>query len=423
MIAFQPWITTFAVLVGNCGFWLFCFNRVNAWGLDRRLTKALEKLVMLACFAIPCLVLLVHWTQITHWLWHTQHWWPYQARLFDVWASGSLLSAAVLGPIWLESRRWIWPPPQLLDTQAQRYKVAQHIDGSSAGNWSTALLDRIPGNEITQLEVNRKQLQLGRNLPAIDGLKIAHISDLHFTGQLSLDHYHFVVDRVLELDADLIVITGDIIDYAKCLPWVEPVLGRLAAPLGCTFLLGNHDQRIAELNELTDCLQRVGHHDLGVTDQYLKTAQGGLVFLTGNELPWFERHSTCDVSTRRRLHPFQPSPQRQSSLNGDQATLLPEPAPADALRLGLSHSPDNIGWAQRRQLDLLLAGHTHGGQVRIPGVGPLVAPSYYGSRFASGVFYRAPVLMHVSRGIAGTHPLRWRCLPEVSLLTLRTDIP
>ena len=399
MIAIQPWITTLAVLVGNCGFWLFWFNRVNAWGLHRKLTKILEKLVMLACFAIPGLVLLANWTQITQWLGYSHRWWPPKAGLFDLWGSFSLLSAAVLGPVWLESRRWIWPPPQLLDTQALRYRVAEHIDGRATGNWSTALLDRIPGNEITQLEVNRKQLQLGRNLPAIDGLKIAHISDLHFTGQLSLKHYHFVVDRVLELDPDLIVITGDIIDYAKCLPWVEPVTGRLTAPLGCTFLLGNHDQRIVELTELTDRLRGVGLYDLGVADQCLTTPQGGQIYLTGNELPWFERHTSTD-----RL----------------QANSLPKAPPENALRLGLSHSPDNIGWARQLRLDLLLAGHTHGGQVRIPGVGPLVAPSYYGSRFASGVFYRDPVLMHVSRGIAGTHPLRWRCLPEVSLLTLRT---
>ena len=302
----------------------------------------------------------------------------------------------MLGPGWLESRRWIWPPPQLLHKQAERYKVAEHIDGRSTGNWSAALLNRIPGNEFTQLEVNRKQLQLGRKLPTIDGLKIAHISDLHFTGQLTPEHYHFIIDRVLELDADLIVITGDIIDYAKCLTWVEPILGRLTAPLGCTFLLGNHDKRIADVSELTNRLRHIGHFDLGVADQYLQTAQGGHIYLTGNERPWFERHS---------------------------AEAIPTAARPDALRLGLSHSPDNLDWAQRLQLDLLLAGHTHGGQVRIPGVGPLVAPSYYGSRFASGVFYRAPVLMHVSRGIAGTHPLRWRCLPEVSLLTLRTPPP
>ena len=124
--------------------------------------------------------------------------------------------------------------------------------------------------------------------------------------------------------------------------------------------------------------------------------------MTGNERPWFERHAA------------------QTGNAAIAETIPVESIPVGTLRLGLSHSPDNIDWARRQQLDLLLAGHTHGGQVRLPGIGPLVAPSRYGSRFASGVFYREPVLMHVSRGLSGTHPLRLRCMPEVSLLTLHT---
>ncbi len=71
----------------------------------------------------------------------------------------------------------------------------------------------------------------------------------------------------------------------------------------------------------------------------------------------------------------------------------------------------------------MLAGHTHGGQIRIPLVGPLVAPSHYGSEFASGVFYLKPTLMHVSRGLSGVHPFRWFCPPEISILTLRNPSP
>ena len=82
------------------------------------------------------------------------------------------------------------------------------------------------------------------------------------------------------------------------------------------------------------------------------------------------------------------------------------------------HTPDRIGWARRHRLDLLLCGHTHGGQARFPGIGPVVAPSLYGSKFASGVFWAPPTLMHVSRGLAGTHTIRLRCPPEVTLLTL-----
>ena len=98
---------------------------------------------------------------------------------------------------------------------------------------------------------------------------------------------------------------------------------------------------------------------------------------------------------------------------------MPASVEPNVLRIGVSHSPDQIGWARRERLDLMLAGHTHGGQIRFPVIGPLVAPSHYGSQFASGVFYLKPTLMHVSRGLSGVHPFRWLCPPEVSVLTLR----
>ena len=262
------------------------------------------------------------------------------------------------------------------------------------------VLDWLPGNQITELDVARKELQLPR-AAHFDGLKIGHLSDLHFTGQLSIEHYLFVFDRFLELEPDLIVITGDIIDHDKCLPWIEPLLSRLQAPLGCTYLLGNHDLRLKDVAALTSIIASLGHHDLGVSDQRIPLASGTEILLTGNELPWLERHSES------------PGDRRQAQ------AMWAQPQDPHVLRLGLSHSPDQIEWARRLRLDLVLAGHTHGGQVRFPAIGPIVAPSHYGTRFASGVFYLSPTLMHVSRGVAGTHPLRWRCRPEVSLLTLR----
>jgi predicted MPP superfamily phosphohydrolase len=142
----------------------------------------------------------------------------------------------------------------------------------------------------------------------------------------------------------------------------------------------------------------LGHYDLGRQDYRIKLESGGQIELTGNEQPWFERHS----------------PRRTTFEVVDQSRA------ANVLRIGVSHSPDQLAWARRRKADLLLAGHTHGGQIRFPGIGPIVAPSWHGTRYASGVFFQAPTLMHVSRGVAGTHPLRWWCPPEISLLTLRT---
>ncbi len=67
----------------------------------------------------------------------------------------------------------------------------------------------------------------------------------------------------------------------------------------------------------------------------------------------------------------------------------------------------------------MLAGHTHGGQIRFPRIGPILAPSRYGVRFASGVFHLPPMVMHVSRGLSGLQPLRFNCPPELARLVLR----
>jgi predicted MPP superfamily phosphohydrolase len=399
----KPWLILLLVFIGNSGFWLFCFNRANATGLPRYWTKRIEKVFIFLCFAIPCLIAAGEWPAVWEWLGQSSSWWPRDAPGFDVWAVCSLISGITLGPLWLASRRWLIAPRHLLKSTEDHYHVPENIVGQSAADSLTRFLDALPGNQISQLTVTRKVLQLPRSVANVDNLKIGHLSDLHFTGQFSIEHYHFVIDKLLELEPDLIVITGDIIDYDKCLSWIAPLLGKLQAPLGCTYVLGNHDLRLKDFNALTTELGKLGHYDLGVADQHIQLDSGGELVLFGNERPWLERHGAL------------PGGKHASSATES----LAKPAD-DVLRVGLSHSPDQVQWARRLRLDLLLAGHTHGGQVRFPVVGPIVAPSHYGTRFASGVFYLPPTLMHVSRGVAGTHPLRWRCSPEISLLTLRS---
>ncbi len=67
----------------------------------------------------------------------------------------------------------------------------------------------------------------------------------------------------------------------------------------------------------------------------------------------------------------------------------------------------------------MLAGHTHGGQIRFPLVGAIFAPSRFGVRYACGVFHETPTVMHVSRGLSGLDPLRYNCAPELTKLVLR----
>ncbi len=124
--------------------------------------------------------------------------------------------------------------------------------------------------------------------------------------------------------------------------------------------------------------------------------RGRPIVLAGNELPW--------------LAPA-----------ADMTRCPKRDADGGPLRIVLSHSPDQISWAQAQDADLLLAGHTHGGQIRLPLIGPILAPSRVGVKYASGVFYAAPTIMHVTRGVSGELPIRLNCPPEMAHLILRSQ--
>ena len=104
----------------------------------------------------------------------------------------------------------------------------------------------IPGNELLQIAIQRKTLRLPSLPRELDGLTIAHLSDLHMTGKVGSEFYDLVVDETNALNPDLIVITGDILEKEDCLPWIAPTIGRLQARHGKFFILGNHELRLAD---------------------------------------------------------------------------------------------------------------------------------------------------------------------------------
>jgi predicted MPP superfamily phosphohydrolase len=68
----------------------------------------------------------------------------------------------------------------------------------------------------------------------------------------------------------------------------------------------------------------------------------------------------------------------------------------------------------------MLAGHNHGGQIRLPGIGSIFVPSRYSRKYDCGIFHEPPTLLHVSRGLSGQQPLRYNCRPEVTRIVLRS---
>ena len=67
----------------------------------------------------------------------------------------------------------------------------------------------------------------------------------------------------------------------------------------------------------------------------------------------------------------------------------------------------------------MLAGHVHGGQVRLPVIGAVLSPSWHGVKYACGLFHRPPTVLHVTRGLSGEYPVRYLCRPEIAQLVLR----
>jgi predicted MPP superfamily phosphohydrolase len=258
------------------------------------------------------------------------------------------------------------------------------------------ILAQVPGNQILDIAIQQKNLRLPKLPQPLQAFRIAHLSDLHMTGQLGREFYDCVVDQTNALAPDMVVITGDILEKENCLPWIEPTLGRLQAPHGRFFILGNHEQRLRDVTLLRRALTEIGFIDLGSRCQTV-SINDAEVLLAGNERPWFGSAPELGGYSRRN-----------TGLN-----------PAPSFRILLSHTPDNFLWAKSHTFDLMLAGHTHGGQIRLPWLGAIIAPSFYGSRYAGGVYSEPPTLMHVSRGLAGIHPIRLNCRPELALLILK----
>lgn len=276
-------------------------------------------------------------------------------------------------------------------TQTKVYHIAEEVVEESKEKYypesNRSFLLNFTGNQVGQLEVNKKTLFLPQLPSKLEGLTLTHFSDLHITGVIPQVFYDRLCDEILELDSDLMFLTGDVLDVPSKLPWVSRLAKRLTTSKECYFVLGNHDVRHGQDEKLRAALVAENCVDLGSTYLHVDI-RGEPILLAGNELPWVGTAPEC----RPKSNEF---------------------------AIGVVHTPDLIGWGRQQDYDLLLAGHAHGGQIRIPGIGPIICPSVHGVRYASGVFQKGRTLMHVSRGISGLQPIRLRCRPELTQLTLR----
>ncbi len=220
-------------------------------------------------------------------------------------------------------------------------------------------------------------------------LRVVQLSDLHtgpFIGYSAVQEW---VNAANAQNPDLTVITGDFVDqwFGRDTERLGEVLLQLRAPLGVWGVWGNHDHaRFADLQRLESPLNRAGICILNNRGVRLR----GDLYLAGVD---DMQRGTPDISLALRNKPT------------DAACLL------------LAHNPDFIPHVPR-EVDLTLCGHTHGGQIRLPGWGPVFTSSEHGQRFASG-WVEEPARAYISRGLGTViFPARLNCPAELAVFDL-----
>lgn len=393
------WIALAVAALGHGFFWAAIINRLHGLRGPRLGIKLATVGCLAAIFGLPILVTTRLWADARPTTTNLPSAVPTPFNPFERgdWIAVYLAACVVVALLSLAAKVWIerhrFDRSVLLEWQAERRDLpSAHSAAGAKGRWLAAL----PGNEALSLSIDRKRLAIPRLPAELEGLSIAHLSDLHMDERVGRAYFIHLADQVNALRPDVICVTGDILERERCRPWLADTLGQLVAPLGVYFILGNHDVLIDGERTRQELI------DLGLiclSGRWLRADWNGAnVVLGGNELPWIR--PAADVAA------------------------LPPRMPEDGeFRLALCHSPDQFGWCRRAGVDLALAGHTHGGQVQLPILGILASPSLHGTRYACGVFRRGPTVMHVTRGVGGETPLRWHCPPEAALLTLTPVAP
>jgi hypothetical protein len=265
--------------------------------------------------------------------------------------------------------------------------VAAMLGYAPHGQGKHAALARLPANGIYTVDFTQATWAVPDVPAAWDGLTILHLSDLHLCGTPDRSYYEFVFDRALGWGVpDLLVITGDIVDSQQHHHWVRPLLGRLKWREAGLAILGNHDT----WHEPKLIRRRLEQARLRVlaNEWTALTVRGEPLIAIGHEGPW-----------------VQPAPDLRAAPPG--------------FRLLLSHTPDNLPWARRHRIPLMLSGHNHGGQIRFSLIGSVFVPSRFSRRYDAGTWQSGPTLLHVNRGLAGREPIRYGCHPQVTHITLR----
>ncbi len=254
--------------------------------------------------------------------------------------------------------------------------------------------------EPTWLELNHFAVPIQGLAAAFAGFRIAQLSDFHCSRQVTPEYLAEAVELAQGQNPDLAVLTGDFVHRGyKYVETVADCLARLQAPQGVFAVLGNHDfsvrnalgfRRYRHLHRaVSRALSERGIRVLKNESVRLEQA-GSALHLVGVDDLWSR---VCDL---------------------DQALAgLPAAAP----RIVLAHNPRTVEFLHGKRCDLMLSGHTHGGQIHIPKLGrPTLGKR--ARRFAAGMYHYRGTQLYVNKGVGFGFRFRYGVRPEVAVLVL-----
>ncbi len=252
----------------------------------------------------------------------------------------------------------------------------------------------------TALELNTYTLENEKLPETFDGYRIAHVSDLHNAEMGENNEKLLAILR--DARPDMIAMTGDMIDSRNTNIQISLDFAEEAVKIApCYYVTGNHESRLSVYEEF-----KQGLMDLGVTvleDESVRVERGGesILLIGVNDPSFCEDAVGSDVLTDGKLKAI--------------------PRQEDAFTVLLSHRPELFDVYTENNMDLVLAGHAHGGQFRLPFVGGVIAPDQgLFPEYDAGLFTRKGTSMIVSRGIGNSLiPIRFNNRPEVLLIELK----
>jgi predicted MPP superfamily phosphohydrolase len=248
-------------------------------------------------------------------------------------------------------------------------------------------------------QVENVQLKLKRLPRSLSGIRIAQLSDIHMGGWMDLDRLMKVVQLITEQNPHIVLLTGDFVvghrfnDSSRlAIKDLIQALSPLASSTPSFAVLGNHDYW-TNAQAVRDMFSSCGIMDLTNTT-FPFSYNGDTLYLCGVDDVWEGNVRLDDVIAQ-----------------------LADNAPA----ILMAHEPDFADTsAATGRFDLQVSGHTHGGQIVFPLLGPPVLP-YLGMKYTSGLYQVGNMYQYTNRGIGmGRIPMRLNCKPEITIFQLES---